>query len=87
MKQPDQSYKVGCRGGNPNKKPHTTKKPIRKLGVEASTPMPSQGDEPIFILLMALETETHGEHNDSFVLILGMVCKKSKASNTTSYRV
>jgi len=65
------------------------KKPTTELGPEASTPTPSQGDEPVFVFLMTLETETHGKHNDSFILIQGMVRthKKRRVSSATSYSV
>lgn len=62
-----------CEQPNPSKQ--------TELRAEASTPMPSQGDEPVFTFLMTLETKTYEKHNDSFVLIQWMVWKKKKAKS------
>lgn len=47
----------------------------------------SQGDESAFIFLMTLETETHRKHNDSFVLIQGMVWKNIKTIKSPAPQV
>lgn len=85
MKQLDQGHGGGTQQTKQTKKQPNKQKPnTTELGAEASTPMPSQGDEPVFIFLMTLETETQGKDNDFFVLIQGMVCKKKKKKKMPS---